>query len=112
MFGDKVQSAIRYDGPGVIDAGYYLGYDMRTNVVGIGKNIGLMSMPPADKLLDHARRSLVKSVRQHDFNAITKIWRANSPKIIFYNDVATVVLSKNVKSFTYFHEPDMRTWGK
>jgi peptide/nickel transport system substrate-binding protein len=111
MFGFKVQSAIRYDGPGVIDAGYYLGYDMRTNVVGIGKNINLMSIPAADKLLDKARRSLNNGTRQALYNSITKIWRANSPKIIFYNDEATVVVSKNTKSFTYYHEPDMRNWG-
>jgi peptide/nickel transport system substrate-binding protein len=112
MFGFKVQSAIRYDGPGVIDAGYYLGYDMRTNVVGIGKNINLMSIPAADKLLDQARRSLNPKTRQSLYNRITTMWRANSPKIIFYNDVATVVLSKATKSFTYYHEPDMRSWSK
>jgi peptide/nickel transport system substrate-binding protein len=111
MFGFKVQSAIRYDGPGVIDAGYYLGYDMRTDVVGIGKNINLMSIPAADKLLDQARKSLSTKTRQNLFNRITTIWRANSPKIIFYNDVATVVLSNKTKSFTYYHEPDMRSWG-
>ena len=111
MFGFKVQSAIRYDGPGVIDAGYYLGYDMRTNVVGIGKNINLMSIPKADTLLDQARRSLNNSTRQKLYNQITTLWRANWPKIIFYNDVATVVLSKSMKSFTYYHEPDMRSWG-
>jgi peptide/nickel transport system substrate-binding protein len=112
MFGFKVQSAIRYDGPGVIDAGYYLGYDMRTNVVGIGKNINLMSIPAADRLLDQARRSLNPRVRQQRFDQITRMWTANSPKIVFYNDQATVVLSRNVRSFTYFHEPDMRTWSK
>lgn len=112
MFGFKVQSAIRYDGPGVIDAGYYLGYDMRTDVVALGKNISLMSMPAADRLLDKARKTLNPATRQRYYDQITKIWRANSPKIIFYNDVATVVLSKAVKSFTYFHEPDMRTWSK
>jgi peptide/nickel transport system substrate-binding protein len=111
MFGFKVQSAIRYDGPGVIDAGYYLGYDMRTNVVGIGKNINLMSIPAADKLLDRARKSLNNGTRQKLYNQITTIWRANSPKVIFYNDVATVVLKKSTKSFTYYHEPDMRSWG-
>lgn len=112
MFGFKVQAAIRYDGPGVIDAGYYLGYDMRTNVVALGKNINLMSIPAADRLLDRARASLDPKVRQRLFNQITRLWTANSPKIIFYNDVATVVLSKAVKKFTYFHEPDMRTWSK
>jgi peptide/nickel transport system substrate-binding protein len=112
MFGFKVQSAIRYDGPGVIDAGYYLGYDMRTNVVGIGKNINLMSIPAADTLLDQARRSLNPKTRQSLYNRITAMWRANSPKIVFYNDVATVVLSKATKSFTYYHEPDMRSWSK
>jgi peptide/nickel transport system substrate-binding protein len=111
MFGFKVQSAIRYDGPGVIDAGYYLGYDMRTNVVGIGKNINLMSIPAADKLLDKARKSLNNGTRQKLYNQITTIWRANSPKVVFYNDVATVVLKKSTKSFTYYHEPDMRSWG-
>jgi peptide/nickel transport system substrate-binding protein len=111
MFGFKVQSAIRYDGPGVIDAGYYLGYDMRTNVVGIGKNINLMSIPAADKLLDKARKSLNNATRQKLYNQITTIWRAHSPKIVFYNDVATVVLKKSTKSFTYYHEPDMRSWA-
>ncbi len=112
LFGNKVQSAIRYDGPGVIDAGYYLGYDMRTQVVGIGKNISAMSMPGADRLLDTARKSLNPAVRQKNYNAIARVWRVNSPKIVFYTDVATTILSRRVKTFTYIHEPDMQTWGK
>ena len=61
--GSRSSPAIRYDGPGVIDAGYYLGYDMRTNVVGIGKNINLMSIPAADKLLDRAREVVNPTAR-------------------------------------------------
>lgn len=112
MFGGKVQSAMRYDGPGVIDAGYYLGYDMRTDVIGIGKNINFMSIPAADKLLDKARKTLNPVTRQKFYNQITQLWTAASPKIVFYNDVATIVISKKVKSYTYFHEPDMRSWSK
>ena len=51
----KVQSYVRLDGPGVVEAGYFLGYDMKC---GIGFNLTAMCIPGADKLLARSRLPL------------------------------------------------------
>ena len=112
MFGGKVQAAIRTDGPGVIDAGYYLGYDMRCNVIGIGVNLSHMCISEADTLLNRARASSSAPLKQQLFDQITTLWRKQHPKIVLYNDVAATVLGKSVTSWTYNQEADMRTWAK
>lgn len=105
----KSQSFIRLDGPGVIEAGYFLGYDMKC---GVSFNLAAVCIKPADALLDKARATQSKSARQADWNAITKLWNAASPKIPVYGDKATAVLNKRVKSYMYSHEVDFSSWSK
>lgn len=112
LFSNEVQSAIRFDGPGVIDAGYLLGYDMRCEVVGIGINLSAMCMEEADALLDEARQTADEQRRQELFDEITEIWRANSPKIPVYAEKAPTVLSDSVTSYVYNQEPDFTAWAK
>ena len=47
--------------PGVIEAGYFLGYDMKC---GIGFNLSAICIPKADKLLAVARKTIDKTKRQ------------------------------------------------
>jgi len=112
VFGGKVQAAIRYDGPGVDDPGYYLGYDMRTNLIGYGPNIGHISMPAADHLLDQARATSSPKVAQALYDKITRAWRGHWPKIVFYADHAAVVMSRKMKTFVYEPGLVMDAWGK
>lgn len=105
----KYQSYIRLDGPGVIDAGYYLDYDMRCDV---GFNLSEVCIPRADKLLTQARQETDDAKRQALYDEITRLWVRDSPKIHVYADRHVAVLSDSVKNYYYAHETDMRTWSK
>jgi peptide/nickel transport system substrate-binding protein len=105
----KYQSYVRLDGPGVIDAGYYLGYDMLCDV---GFNLSELCIPRADKLHAQARRETDDAERQRLYDEITKLWVADSPKIHVYADRHVAVLSEDVRAYHYAHETDMRTWSK
>jgi peptide/nickel transport system substrate-binding protein len=105
----KAQSYVRLDGPGVLEAGYFLGYDMKC---GIGFNLTAMCIPAADKLLDKGRRTFSKSVRQKIWNQINTLWIADSPKIPVYGDKQVTIVNKRVKSFYWSHETDFSTWSK
>jgi peptide/nickel transport system substrate-binding protein len=105
----KYQSFVRLDGPGVIDSGYFLDYDMRCKVV---FNLTEACLPEADKLLTQARTETDAATREQLYAQITKLWIADTPKIPVYMDKAVAVLGKGVKGYLYSHETDMRTWSK
>lgn len=105
----EYQSYIRLDGPGVIDAGYYLDYDMRCD---IGFNLSEVCIPRADRLLTQARQETDEAERQALWDEITRLWVADSPKIHVYADRHVAVLSDAVENYHYAHETDMRTWSK
>jgi peptide/nickel transport system substrate-binding protein len=105
----EAQAFTRIDGPGVIEAGYLLGYDMKC---GISFNLSDICIKEADKLLDQARKETDEGKRQELFDEIARIWVENSPRVQVYADEYVSVLSKDVKSYHYQHEMDFRTWGK
>jgi peptide/nickel transport system substrate-binding protein len=105
----KAQSYIRYDGPGVLEAGYLLGYDLLCK---LSYNLTEVCIPQADKLLTIGRRTTDKAKRQAIWDQIARLWVADSPKITVYADKYTAVLGKNVKGYHYSHELDLRTWYK
>jgi peptide/nickel transport system substrate-binding protein len=105
----KSQSYIRLDGPGVIEAGYFLGYDLKC---GIGFNLSAICIKKADTLLAQGRKTINKAKRQRIWNQIAVLWNANSPKIPVYGDKYVAVLNKRVKSYFYSHEIDFSTWSK
>lgn len=105
----KYQSYVRLDGPGVIDPGYYLSWDMHCD---LPINLSEICIPKADKMLASARTLTDPAKRRALFDEITKMWRAESPKIQVYADKHVTVLSKDVKSYFYSHEADFRTWSK
>jgi peptide/nickel transport system substrate-binding protein len=104
----KAQSYIRYDGPGVLEPGYLLGYDL---LCGISYNLSSVCIPKADKLLAIARKSTNLTLRQNIWNQIDALWTADSPKIPVYADQNVTVLNAHMKSYLYSHEVDMRTWS-
>src|SRR5581483_97386 len=105
----QAQSYVRLDGPGVIEAGYFLGYDMKC---GIGFNLTAMCIPQADKLLDQGRRTFNRAARQKIWDRINTLWIADAPKIPVYGDKYVSVLNKRVKHYFYSHEVDFTTWSK
>jgi peptide/nickel transport system substrate-binding protein len=107
--GHQAQASMRYDGTGIYDAGYFLGFDM---VCGMSFNISEVCIPEADKLLEQARVEMDKAKRQALYDEITKLWVANSPFIPIFAVQETTVLNKDVKSFLWSHYYDFRTWLK
>jgi peptide/nickel transport system substrate-binding protein len=105
----KSQAFLRYDGPGVIEAGYLLGYDMKC---GVSFNLSTICIKAADALYEKARKTTNEAKRQALWNQVIKLWTAQSPKIPIYGDKSTAVLSKNVKSYYYSHEIDFSSWSK
>jgi peptide/nickel transport system substrate-binding protein len=107
----KAQSYVRLDGPGVVEAGYFLGYDMKCK---IGFNLTAMCIPKADKLAEQARKTIDKAKRQKLWDQINKLWIADSPKIHVYEEKYVVGLNKRVKGFFFMHyvAADMSTWSK
>jgi peptide/nickel transport system substrate-binding protein len=105
----KYQSYVRLDGPGVIDPGYYLSWDMKCE---LPINLTEVCIPKADEMLANARTLTEPAERRKLFDEITKMWTAESPKIQVYADKHVTVLSKDVKSYLYSHEADFRTWSK
>jgi peptide/nickel transport system substrate-binding protein len=105
----KSQSYIRLDGPGVIEAGYFLGYDLKC---GIGFNLSAICIKKADTLLAKGRETFDKAKRQQIWNQINSLWRADSPKIPVYGDKYVAVIDKRVQHYFYSHEVDFTTWSK
>jgi peptide/nickel transport system substrate-binding protein len=105
----QAQSYIRLDGPGVIEAGYFLGYDLKC---GIGFNLSAICIKKADALLAKARKTFDKAKRQALWDQINALWIADSPKIPVYGDKFVTVINKRVKHYFYSHETDFTTWSK
>lgn len=107
--GHETQAHIRLDGPGVVDAGYFLAYDM---VCGIGFNLGEVCIPEADDLLWEARSETDPARQNALYDRITELWTASSPKIMVYADKFTAVLSERVTDYHFSHLVDLRDWSK
>jgi peptide/nickel transport system substrate-binding protein len=107
--GHKSQAYLRLDGPGVVEAGYYLDYDLKC---GVSFNIVAVCIPKADTILAKARKETNKTKRQAMWDQIARLWIADSPKIPVYGEKSATVLSKRVKSYFYSFELDFSSWSK
>jgi len=107
--GHKIPAFMRLDGPGVFETGYYWGYDL---ICGISFNLTDTCLPDADPLIAEMRASSDPAKRQEIMDTVTKMWRAQFPKIQFYEDKPVVVLSNSVSEFTFSPLPDYRYWAK
>lgn len=106
--GHKAQTLMRLDGPGVIEAGYFLGYDM---ICDLGFNLTEVCLPDAEKLLAEARQTNDMALRAKNYDEITKIWIAASPKVYLFEDKMLSILSKRVVKYHFAHEMDFKTWS-
>ncbi len=107
--GHTAQTYIRLDGPGVPEAGYFLGYDM---TCGLQYNLTEVCLEEAERLLGEARATIVPEKRQALYDEIATIWSAATPKIHVYSDKHTTVLNKRVTSYHFNYEIDFRQWAK
>ncbi|MCY4459567.1 MAG: ABC transporter substrate-binding protein [Albidovulum sp.] len=103
------QTYIRLDGPGVPEAGYFLGYDM---TCGLQFNLTEVCLEDAQMLLEEARGTIDDAKRQALYDEIARIWSANTPKIHVYSDKHTTVLSSRVTDYHFNYEMDFRLWAK
>lgn len=109
MQSHTAQAYIRNDGPGVPEAGYFLGYDM---TCGMQFNLTEVCIAEADALLAEARGTIDDEKRQALYDEIAVLWSANSPKIHVYADQYLTVLSNRVTEYFFSHLFDFRTWAK
>lgn len=107
--GHKAQSYVRLDGPGVIDPGYFLGYDMKC---GISFNLTAVCIPKADALLAKARKLLSRAAQAPYWNEINRLWIAQSPKIPVWADKAVSIVNTRVKNYYFSEETNFSTWSK
>lgn len=107
--GHEAQAFIRYDGTGIYDAGYFLGFDLKC---GISFNVSEVCIPEADELLEQARVEQDPERRQELYDQITELWVDASPFIPVYAVDETTVLSSEVNNFLWSHYMDLRTWDK
>ncbi len=103
------QTYIRQDGPGVPEAGYFLGYDM---TCGLQFNLTEVCLEDAEALLTEARGTIDDEKRQALYDEIARIWSAHWPKIHVYADQHTTVLSDRVTDYHFNYEMDFRRWAK
>jgi len=106
---EPYQLGITEDGPGVIDAGYYLGYDMLCKSP---YNADGICVPAADKLLNEARTTVNPAQRLALYRQIIPLWTAASPKIPVYAYDDITVLGPRVTKYFYAGETEMWTWAK
>ena len=103
------QTYIRQDGPGVPEAGYFLGYDM---TCGLQFNLTEVCLPDADAILAKARLEIDQATRQAYYDEIAQMWDAAAPKIHVYGDQHTTVLNNRVTDFHFNYEMDFRKWAR
>lgn len=107
--GHETQGHLRLDGPGVLNAGYFLAYDM---VCEIPFNLTEVCIPEADEALWEARSTVDPVQRQALFDQITELWRENSPKLMIYAEQFPAALGSDVTNYHFNHLVDMRRWAK
>ena len=67
--------------------------------------------PDAEKLLTEARQTNDMALRAKNYDEITKIWIAASPKVYLFEDKMISILSKRVDKYHFAHEMDFKTWS-
>ncbi|TDD69820.1 ABC transporter substrate-binding protein [Jiangella aurantiaca] len=94
-------------GPAMVDAGYFLAYDMScespANITGI-------CVPEADENWALARQTLDETERQGHWDAVMQAWVAASPKLKFWSIPAMVVIDESMTSVHYAIHPNFYSW--
>ena len=87
---------MRLDGPGVIEAGYFHGYDLLCNV---GFNLSEVCIPEADEILHKARVEPDAAKQREMYRRISTLWYEDQPKIHVFAEQFAAVLSKDVTNY-------------
>jgi peptide/nickel transport system substrate-binding protein len=92
---------MRVDGPAASDPGVVLSYDDSCpGSTGIG-NRSKICIPELDQMLAQALATTDYAEQQKLYDQITTLWRNNYPKIILYNQVQGLVVSKKIKAYDW-----------
>ncbi len=105
--GHEAKTHMRYDGTGVYDAGYFMGFDMVCSLMD-SYNVNEVCIPGADDIIWEARQELDPERRQELWDEIQQMWVDNSPFIPVYLDINTTVLSGDIDKFVWSHMQELR----
>jgi peptide/nickel transport system substrate-binding protein len=111
VYNGKSQASLRFDGPALANAGYYLQYDEACSSVG-SFNTGYICVKANTPLLDRARRTADTSERDELYAQLTENWVKEYPRVTLYQSLTPFVLSSSVRAFHFSSSYDMRTWAK
>lgn len=105
----KDYSLVRYDGPAVPNALWQVPYDM---ICGSPFNISQYCNRQVESDVYAAIASSDEATRTQHFDAITRQWIADAPRIPVYQQNFTVALKDGIGSYTFAQEDDLfHTWG-
>ncbi|KAB8188393.1 ABC transporter substrate-binding protein [Nonomuraea phyllanthi] len=111
VYNGKSQASLRFDGPALANAGYYLQYDEACSSVG-SFNTGYICVKANTPLLDRARGTADTSERDELYAQLTENWVKEYPRVTLYQSLTPFVLSSSVRAFHFSSSYDMRTWAK
>jgi peptide/nickel transport system substrate-binding protein len=109
VYNGKSQSALRFDGPAIPNAGYYLQYD---EDCASAYNTGHICIPANTPMLRQARATSDVATSNQLYAEIAKNWVADYPRVTLYQSLTPAVVATSVQSFYYSDSIDMRTWAK
>ncbi|MDQ6523783.1 ABC transporter substrate-binding protein [Nocardioides sp. LHD-245] len=95
------------DGPGIVDAGYYLSYDMNC---ASPYNISAMCIPAADQAWTEARVTTDDDERRRLYDTVIKEWVGASPKLKFWSMPGLMAIGEEVEHVTYGVHLNFSTW--
>ncbi|WP_204030406.1 ABC transporter substrate-binding protein [Sinosporangium siamense] len=94
-------------GPGIVDPGYLLSYDMSCDSP---YNITKICVPEADTNWAAARQTMDADKRQEHWDKVTAAWVEASPKLKFWSVPAMVAMDGSMSSLHYSVHPNFSTW--
>jgi ABC-type transport system substrate-binding protein len=106
---EKKWLLIRFDGPSIPTPGWLAAYDILTSPF----NQSNYHNPEVDKLVLAAADEQSEIKRQEYYDQITKLWAADSPRIVAYAQNYTAVLRSGITHFV-FGQNDLliNLWGR
>ncbi|WP_457256042.1 ABC transporter substrate-binding protein [Pedococcus sp. P5_B7] len=111
VYNHKSQAALRYDGPAIANAGYYLQYDESCKYVD-SYNVGAICIDANTPLLEQARTTNDEAERDQLYAQLTQNWVTAYPRVVLYMSLTPVVLSPSVGEFYFSSSYDMSTWAR
>lgn len=109
LYNGDYEAFIIAGGPGIVDAGYFLAYDMSCESP---HNISGICVPAADAAWAEARQELDPDQQQALWDEVTVAWSEASAKVKLWSIPAMVVFdSERVSSVYYSIHANFSSWG-